>query len=99
MNPFPRRHPETAFRAIGDEGGMVVLSGRSEVNVLNPVGIKIFSLLDGKHSNDDIVREVVADFDVAEEQARNELVTFLDDLAADGMLAEAEQAGTLEVER
>jgi len=78
---------------------MVVLSSSSQVKVLNPVGIKIFSLLDGKHSNDDIVREVVAEFEVAEEQARVELVAFLDELAADGMLARPEQSTAREVER
>ncbi len=36
----PRRHPDTAFRPVGDEGGLVVIPGRSEVKVLNPVAMQ-----------------------------------------------------------
>ncbi len=32
---LPKKHPDSAFRAIGDEGGLVVLPGRAEVKVLN----------------------------------------------------------------
>jgi hypothetical protein len=93
---FPCRHPDVAFRAVGDDGGMVVLPSRAEVKVLNPVGIKIFSLLDGKHSTDAIAREVVAEFDVSEEQARRELIEFLDVLGANGMLVDEEPVASRE---
>lgn len=83
----PRRHPDTAFRSVGDDGGLVVLPGRSEVKVLNPVGIKIFSLLDGNHSRQAIAEAVAAEFDVTPEQAMDDVREFLDELAADGMLA------------
>ena len=85
----PRKHPDAAFRPIGDEGGLVVLPGRSEVKVLNPVGIKIFSLLDGDHSPDQIVEAVCEEFEVDAKQAAEDLGAFLDDLRNHGMLAEA----------
>lgn len=84
---FPRRHPDTAFRSVGDEGGLVVLPGRAEVKVLNEVGSKIFSLLDGKHSHDEIVTAVAEEFEVSDDQARADLAAFLADLASNGMLA------------
>ncbi len=84
----PRRHPDSSYRAIGDEGGLVVLPGRAEVKVLNPVAVKIFSLLDGKHTLDDIVSEVTAEFDVPTEVARRDAEEFLQELAGHGMLAE-----------
>lgn len=83
---FPKRHPETAFRNVGDEGGLVVLPGTQEVKVLNPVGIKIFALLDGEHSLDAIARAVVEEFEISPEQAQEDLGSFLRELQADGML-------------
>ena len=89
---FPRRHPDTAFRPIGDEGGLVVLPGSAEVKVLNPVGIKIYSLLDGEHSVDSIAAEVTEEFNVNEDDARRDLEDFLKDLEANGMLVGPEAA-------
>ena len=84
----PRRHPDSSYRAIGDEGGLVVLPGRAEVKVLNPVGVKIFSLLDSERTVREIASEVVAEFDVALDVALGDTRDFLSNLAAHGMLAE-----------
>ena len=83
----PQRHSNTAFRSIGDEGGLVVLPGRSEVKVLNPVAIKVFELLDGKHSVEDIARAVTEEFDIDESQAVADIVDFVESLRKNGMLA------------
>lgn len=85
---FPRRHPDAVFREVDDEG-LVVLSDLAEVKVLNPVGIKIFSMLDGKHSTEAIVRAVREEFEVSEEEAMKDLHDFLAELEANGMLVEA----------
>jgi len=92
MTDFARRHPDCAFRAVADEGGLVVLPGRAEIKVLNPAGIKIFSLLDGAHSAEAIARAVVDEFDVSESQALEDVRAFVAELAAAGMLAENEPA-------
>ena len=86
---YPRRHPDTAFRQIGDEGGLVVLPGRAEVKVLNPVGIAVFSLLDGSHDVDALASAVVEEFDIEPVQARNDVVAFLTELQREGMLDDA----------
>jgi hypothetical protein len=78
---------------VGDEGGLVVLPGRSEVKVLNPVGSKVFSMLDGNHTLDRIASEVAAEFDVTPEQAMDDVREFVAELAADGMLAEPKPDG------
>ena len=85
---FPRRHPESAFRPVGEDGGLVVLPGRSEVKVLNPVAIKVFGLLDGSHSVDEIARQVSEEFDVGQEQALADIQAFLAELQRHGMLDE-----------
>ena len=86
QNPLPRRDSTTAFRAVADEGCLVVVPSRATVEVLNPVGGKIYSMLDGTHTEDDIVRGVMEEFEVAEEQARRDLRDFLNALRAKGMM-------------
>ena len=83
----PRRHPDTAFRKIGDEGGLVVLPGRAEVKVLNPVGVAVFSQLDGSKDIEALAAYVAEEFDVELAVAREDVLTFLDDLRQNGMLA------------
>ena len=86
---YPRRDPSTAFRAVDDEGCLVVVPSKAAVEVLNPLGGMIFSLLDGEHSQDEIVSQLVAEFEVSEEQARKDLAEFLDELRKRNMLAVA----------
>ena len=90
MNARPRRHPETAYREIGEEGGLVVLPRRSEVKVLNPVGTRVFGLLDGEHTVDEIVLRIVDEFEVGPDQARHDVEEFLTELERHGMLANGE---------
>ena len=89
----PRRHPDSSFRTIADEGGLVVLPGKAEVKVLNPVGIKVFGLLDGEHSIQQIVDAVVDEFDVTHAQALDDVQAFVSELAEHGMLAAPATAG------
>jgi hypothetical protein len=87
MSTNPRRNPDTSFRRIGDEGGLVVLPGRAEVKVLNPAAIQIFSMLDGKHTAEEIATTVAAEFEVSYENALADLKAFLAELSEHGMLA------------
>jgi hypothetical protein len=86
---YPRRHPDTAFRQIGEEGGLVVLPGRSEVKVLNPVGIAIFSRLDGSRDVDALAATIAGEFEIDVTEAREDVIAFLTELQREGMLAEA----------
>jgi Coenzyme PQQ synthesis protein D (PqqD). len=88
--PYPRRHPDTAFRQIGNEGGLVVLPGKAEVKVLNPVGIAVFSLLDGSRDVDGLAAAISGEFDIELDRAREDVIAFLDELQREGMLADAE---------
>ncbi len=86
---YPRRHPDTAFRQVGDEGGLVVLPGRSEVKVLNPVGIAVFSRLDGTRDVEALAAAVADEFEIELFQAREDVIAFLSELQREGMLADA----------
>ena len=84
---FPRRHPDTGFRSVADEGGLVVMPTESLVHVLNPVASKIYSMLNGKNTRDEIVSAVVEEFEVSEDRARCDLDLFLAELATKEMLS------------
>jgi hypothetical protein len=89
----PKRHSGHAYRSIGDEGGLVVVPNQSKVQVLNPVGIKVYGMLDGTHTRDEIVRAVMDEFDVEEQTARTDVDAFLDQLDKEGMLASGDSGG------
>lgn len=82
----PRRHRDSAFRPVADEGGLVVLPDRAEVKVLNPSAITIFGLLDGEHSVQDIAEALTREYDVALEAAIADVQAFVGELAEHGML-------------
>ncbi len=90
LRSYPRRHPDTAFRQVGDEGGLVVLPGKAEVKVLNPVGIAVFSRLDGTRDVDALAAAVADEFEIGISEAREDVLAFLDELQGAGMLAEEE---------
>ena len=94
----PRRHPDTAFRPVGEEGGLVVVPGRAEINVLNPVAIKVFAMLDGSHSVEAIVAAVTEEFDVDGAQASTDVHAFLAVLSENGLLAGSGEKAPWEAE-
>jgi hypothetical protein len=85
----PKRNPDAAFRSIDEEeGGLVVLPGRAEVKVLNPVGIRIFEMIDGKNSVENIASGIAEEYEVTAEQALEDVRSFLADLSDNGMLGD-----------
>jgi hypothetical protein len=66
----------------------VVLPERAEVKVLNPVGVHIFSLLDGEHTVADIADALCQEFEVDPDQAVRDVVEFVAELGRHGMLAD-----------
>lgn len=89
----PKRHRDSAFRPIGDEGGLVVLPDRAEVKVLNPVAISIFSMLDGEHTVQQIAESLSNEFDVEVETALRDVQVFVGELRENEML-ETPQEGS-----
>jgi hypothetical protein len=83
---LPRRIPQAAFREYEGEA-FIVLPSHNEYKILNTVGTRIWSLLDGKHTSEQIARIVSSEFEVSEDQALSDILDFLDELRAAGMLA------------
>jgi hypothetical protein len=62
------RSPRTAWRVI--EGEAVILSLDTKAfRGLNPVGSRVWELIDGRRSVDEIVEAIAREFDVAPELA------------------------------
>lgn len=89
----PRRHPDTAYKSIAGEGGLVVLPGKSEVKVLNPTAVHIYSLLDGSHSLEEIAQVLFNEYEVSLDDARRDVREFVEVLDGQGMLATGANPG------
>jgi len=73
------RNPDAAFR-IYDGQATVVLPDQAEVNVINPIGSLVWERLDGTRTLGEILALIVEEFEVAPEQARADLLAFVDSL-------------------
>jgi hypothetical protein len=73
---YPVPHPQVAGRIV-DGSAVIVLADAGEVNVLNPVGSRVWELADGKRTGQEIVQRIVAEYDVTVEQAAQDVQSFL----------------------
>lgn len=87
------RDPSMVFRRIADE--CILVPVRSSVGdvesiyTLNPVGARIWELIDGRQRVRDIRDTIVAEFEVGETEAEGDLVTLLEQLHEIGAIGEA----------
>jgi hypothetical protein len=73
------KNPKTAWRII--EGEAVILSMDSKVlRGLNPVGSRIWELIDGQRSLERIIEAVIQEFDVAPGEAARDVRAFIQEL-------------------
>jgi len=79
-NSRPTPHPQVAARVV-DGSAVIVLADAGEVNVLNPVGTRIWELCDGSRSVRQIAEAIAAEFEVTLEQALHDVEEFLGSLA------------------
>ena len=73
------KSPETAWRVI--EGEAMILSLDNKVfRGLNSVGSRVWELIDGRRSVDEIVSQIVGEFEVTAEVASRDVGTFVAEL-------------------
>ena len=78
------KNQKTAWRII--EGEAVILSLDTKVlRGLNPVGSRIWDLIDGQRSLEEIVGVIVQEFDVAPGDAAQDVRAFIQDLLDRGL--------------
>jgi hypothetical protein len=76
---YPVLHPQVATRIVDGEA-VIVLADSGQVNVLNPVGTRMWELIDGTRSVQQIADAVCAEFDVTEAQVQRDLEEFMQEL-------------------
>lgn len=77
--------PGVVSRLI-DQEAVLVYPQQGRVRVLNAVGARLWALADGRRSIADLVDTIVAEYDVAEERARADVLAFCADLVRRGVL-------------
>lgn len=82
------RSPATAWRTI--EGEAVILSLDTKVfRGLNAVDSRVWELIDGRRSVDEIAELVAAEFQVAPDVAARDVSAFVEPLLAKGLVTAA----------
>ncbi len=85
VQTIPAHHPRVAARVYSGEA--VILSpAENMVRMLNPVGSRIWELVDGTRSVDEIATVLTAEFDVEYPQAQQNTGEFVEALVAKGLL-------------
>ena len=84
---IPKRNSDAAFRVIDGEA-MVVLPEKGEVKVLNNVGSRIWELMDGSATIEEISKIICMEYEVEEKNAISDVMDFLKELGDNGMLAQ-----------
>lgn len=79
LNIIPLPNPEVVGRIIDNEA-VLVLPGKGEVKVLNEVGGRIWSLIDGQRSIKDIANDICREFKVSQSDAEGDTLIFLQQL-------------------
>jgi hypothetical protein len=77
---IPILNPAVVGRIVSGEA-VIVLPLKGQVKVLNEVGARIWSLIDGKRTVSDIVSVIYKEFAVSEEEAMKDTRVFLKQLS------------------
>ncbi len=76
---YPVLHPQVAAR-IMDGAALIVLADSGEVNVLDPVGTRIWELIDGARNIEGIAAVICEEYDVTLERALQDVEEFVQQL-------------------
>jgi len=79
-NKIPIKSPSTASQIIDGEA-VIIVPSEQMVNVLNPVGSRIWDLTDGRRRIEEIAEILAQEFDVSYETALKDAIEFTRDLA------------------
>lgn len=87
---YPVLHPQVATRIVDGEA-LIVLADSGQVNVLNPVGTRMWELMDGTRNVQQIADTICDEFDVAEDEAKRDLEEFVRQLIESNAIVLQEQ--------
>jgi hypothetical protein len=84
-SPIPVPTDGLQWRVVGDEA-VVVSQDTLEVIVLNPVATRLFELIDGKTSVDQIIGQMLREFDATPEVLATDVPQVLEELRELGLV-------------
>ncbi len=84
-NKIPIKSASAAYQIIDGEA-VIIIPSEQMVNVLNPVGSRIWDLADGKKSIRQIAEILTQEFDVSYKTALKDAIEFAGDLATKKMM-------------
>jgi hypothetical protein len=79
LNMIPLPNPEVVGRMIDNEA-VLVLPGKGMIKVLNEVGGRIWTLIDGKQSVEAIAAKIHGEFKVSQSEAESDTLAFIQQL-------------------
>lgn len=85
LKSYPTMHPQVAAQIVDDEA-VIVLADAGKVNVLNPVGTRVWELSDGSHTIQQIIETIADEFEVTLQDAHVDVQEFLETLVQDKMV-------------
>ncbi len=68
-------HPQVAATVV-DGQAVIVMADTGQVTVLNEVGTRIWELVDGSHSLNEIIQAIMAEYEVTPEAAEQDTQNF-----------------------
>ena len=90
LENVPIQNPSVVGRIVSNEA-VIVLPEKGQVKVLNEVGARIWSLVNGVRRVREIVAIINLEFAVSEEEAMNDTREFLTQLADRGIITFSEE--------
>jgi hypothetical protein len=86
LQATPRQNLDTASRSI-DDTAYVLNPETSELHAFNEVGGRIWELIDGRRTIQDVIAAISAEYDVEPEVAEADVVEFVGTLVDKGVVA------------
>ncbi|MCJ7443229.1 MAG: SynChlorMet cassette protein ScmD [Methanotrichaceae archaeon] len=85
----PASNPMIVLREEFDDWGLLFDPDNGNVTAINPVGVSVWRLLDGKRGIEDIVLEIKKRYSDVPDKASKEVETFIEDLADRGLIVDS----------
>lgn len=85
LESYPSRQRNVFSRIIDDEA-VLVLPQKGEVKVVNEVGARIWEIIDGTHSTNQIAEIICSEYQVERENAEQDVIEFLNLLFGHGII-------------
>lgn len=81
LKKIPKKNDKLAWRTIENETVIMMLTNQLEdgeiVNTLNKTATRIWELIDGRNSEEDIIQKIINEYAIEAKRARAEVKKFL----------------------